>query len=317
MIKGNMDSLMSSLDHFRIDSSLSEERRDAHDYTERFLNHTGFGLLSKDEQIGYIRSLPVSEFNSLVTRLNGMLRQMPIKKRGNDYMTGLRITSAEDPFNIIVDYIPPKNGWQLLDDFFVDMQTQINDENLVKYATKLRYAIAFAHVFSDANGRTSRYSQRLLSEGRIDINDAYSISRKRNGPSEVNKLANLEILREELPERFKVGLIDLKSPENLRYFCYALSSMESDFGFASPLRVLALIKTNPDIDPYKLLTGNEVYNNTQGNSSKRKIYDSFYSRLQDSLFWKVQELIDRETTFGEIDKTFRDRVKSFSNKSSL
>ncbi len=313
MIKENMDSLMSSLDHFRIDSSLSEERRDAHDYAERFLGHTGFSSLSKDERIGYVRSLPVSEFNSLVTRLNGMLRQMSIKKRGNDYMTGLRITSAEDPFNIIVDYIPPKNGWQLLNDFFVDMQTQISDEKLEKYATKLRYAIAFAHVFADANGRTSRYSQRLLSEGRIDISDAYSISRKRNGPSEVNKLANLEILREELPESFKVGLIKLDSPENLRYFCYAISSMETDFGFATPLRVLALVKTNPDIKPYKVLTGNEVYNSTQGNPAKRKIYDNFYSGLQDKLFWKVQDLIDRETNMGKIDSTFREKVKSFSN----
>jgi len=313
-IMGSLDSLMSSFDSLRTKSELSEERRVAHNHLKTFLECTGFTSLLEPERIEYVRSLSVPKFNSLITRINGMLRKMPPKARGNDYMTGLRITSAEDPFNIIVDYIPPKNGWQLLDDFFVQMQTDISDKNLEKYATKLKYAIAFAHVFADGNGRTSRYLQRLLSEGSVNIKDAYSTSYTRIGPSEANKLANLEILREQLPERFRVGLIRLDSPENLLDFAYAISSMETDYGYAAPLRVLALVKTNPEVEPYKLLTDNKVFQRTQGNPAMRKTYNHFYVELQDKLFWKVQELIDKEQDIRNIDGIFRERVKSFSNQ---
>lgn len=288
-----------------------DERTNAHEKLVSFLERIGLTNLSEAERIKNLKSMSYEKFYSLLERLNGISRKMPIHSRGKDTRTGLRITDPTDYDHIIVDYIPPENAETLLEKFFSEMKGNISEENIEKYSVKLRYAITFAHLFADANGRTSRYAEDILLNGNINIKDSASTSRAISGPSEMNKLAVFEIFTEELPDSYKTPAIVPKTPEDTTYFSWLISSMMTDAGYATPLKIIALIKTYPEKSPYDILISekNSIYRRMSEEDRGR--FNGYYLEMQNKLFWKVQSLLDKELETGNsenIDEIIKKKV---------
>jgi len=282
-----------------------DERVQAHQCIADFLSQSGLDVLSKKDRVEFLKSLSFPEFRLLMTRINGVLRGMPIEKQGNDYTVGLRIFDPDDPDGISIDYEPPEHKLELLEKFFIEMQGSISEENLDNFAVKMRYAIVFAHIFSDANGRTSRYMQQLLSGGNVDMSAAVKESNKTLGPCEANRRAIPELFKDQLPGSYNILMP--KYPNDVLQFCCLVSSMMVDYGYGGALKSLALIKTFPEIDAELMFSDPKIYRSKKNKDDKK--YNEIYVGLQDMLFWKVQELLDKELDGDGVENVFQKQFK--------
>jgi len=126
-----------------------------------FLDRTKFLEARKsDEQFEeWIQKLSYEDFSNYLTRLNGILRETPIKQRSVDGK------GVEVSFGIAGDeisYLPPQAEVKenLMRETFEALKTipDNDDRALLAY-----YALQAIHPYSDGNGRTGRLLHELIS----------------------------------------------------------------------------------------------------------------------------------------------------------
>ena len=290
----------------------SPERGATHHKISRFLERTGFGLLSQNEKIARLRSMTFQDFFALLSRLNGQLRNLKIKEHQKSTSDDSRM--VKDRNDLEIAYIPPTHGPQLLQDFFEQMKAGISEDNLAQYAVKLRYAIVFAHIFDDGNGRTARYTERLLTGNRASEEDAVSglESCHEQGAELANQLALFEIFREEVPEEDQ-RLFEIKIVQDIKVYTMIVDRRKFNYGFAFPLKFLALRKTCPDVSIIELMRGKKYWDSVNDKPETKADFDLNYTKLQDKLFWKVQELLDREPNISKAESGFRNRIDALED----
>lgn len=126
-----------------------------------FLDKTKFLETRKsDEQFDeWIQKLSYEDFSNYLTRLNGILREVPIKQRSVDGK------DVEISFGVVGDeisYLPPaaKEKETLMRETFDALKNIPDNEDraLLTY-----YALQAIHPYSDGNGRTGRLAHELIS----------------------------------------------------------------------------------------------------------------------------------------------------------
>ncbi|HBB56664.1 TPA: hypothetical protein DEW47_01395 [Patescibacteria group bacterium] len=138
-----------------------EEKLETGKKVFEFLDRTKFLDVRKSgEQFNeWLQKLSYEDYTNYLTRLNGILREVPIKKRAVDG------SGVEISFGIMGDisYLPPaaeqKDG--LMRESF-DALKQIPDNE--DRALLTYYALQAIHPYSDGNGRTGRLLHEIISE---------------------------------------------------------------------------------------------------------------------------------------------------------
>ena len=138
-----------------------EEKLETGKKVFEFLDRTKFLDVRKSgEQFNeWLQKLSYENYTNYLTRLNGILREVPIKKRAVDG------SGVEISFGIMGDisYLPPaaeqKDG--LMRESF-DALKQIPDNE--DRALLTYYALQAIHPYSDGNGRTGRLLHEIISE---------------------------------------------------------------------------------------------------------------------------------------------------------
>ncbi len=138
-----------------------EEKLETGKKVFEFLDRIKFlDVRKSDEQFNdWLQKLSYEDYTNYLTRLNGILREVPIKKRALDG------SGVEVSFGIMGDisYLPPaaeqKDG--LMRESF-DALKQIPDNE--DRALLTYYALQAIHPYSDGNGRTGRLLHEIISE---------------------------------------------------------------------------------------------------------------------------------------------------------
>lgn len=133
-----------------------------------FLDRTKFlDVRKSDEQFDeWLQKLSYEDYMTYLTRLNGILREVPIKKRAVDG------SGVEISFGIMgeTSYLPPtaeqKNSL-MRESFEALKQIPDNkDRALLTY-----YTLQAIHPYSDGNGRTGRLLHEIISENGKDLTE--------------------------------------------------------------------------------------------------------------------------------------------------
>lgn len=133
-----------------------------------FLDRTHFlDIRKSDERFNkWFQELSYEDYINYLTRLNGIIREVPIKKRAVDG------NGVEVSFGIMGDisYLPPsaeqKDG--LMRKIF-DALKQIPDNE--DRALLIYYALQAIHPYSDGNGRTGRLLYEIISDGGTQLTE--------------------------------------------------------------------------------------------------------------------------------------------------
>ena len=128
-----------------------------------FLDKTNFLELRKDDNEfnNWMEKVSYEDFSSYLVRLNGILRDIPIKDRNIDgkNVELLSLTFDES----LIRYLPPQPDKKgvLMEQTFeaVKKIDNNNDRALLMY-----YAIQAIHPFADGNGRTGRLFYEIVSD---------------------------------------------------------------------------------------------------------------------------------------------------------
>ena len=291
------------------------DRAAGHKRVEKLLERINFEALSTADKIARLHTMSPDDFYVMLSHLNGNLRNLPAK----DYQhrspsTGDDIILDKEDQNI--SYIVPPHGRQLFDEFFARTKDTISEENLSRFAVKLQYAIAFAHPFEDGNGRTSRYVRRLLFGSKPEEKDFETTLRSYGRPTAVAlmEMATFELFQQELSEEDRKHT-RVNFPDDVRDYVFAISKNIRDYEYAHALQALALRKTFPDVDVLDLITTTEYYESLEKDPEAKTRFDAIYAELQSKLFWKVQEIIDKEPDVDRLAYNLHDRVKQMYNES--
>lgn len=127
-----------------------------------FLNKTGFlDVRKSDEKFEeWIQKLSYEDYSEYLTRLNGILREIPIKERSVDGSV------VELGFGVVGDeisYLPPANEEKdtLMRETFDALQHISDNEGRALLAY---YSLQAIHPYSDGNGRTGRLLHEIISK---------------------------------------------------------------------------------------------------------------------------------------------------------
>lgn len=127
-----------------------------------FLDKTGFlDIRKSDEKFKeWVQKISYKDYSEYLTRLNGILREIPIKQRsvdGNFVELGFGVAGDE------ISYLPPATEEKdtLMRETFDVLQhiSDSEDRALLAY-----YSIQAIHPYNDGNGRTGRLIHELFSE---------------------------------------------------------------------------------------------------------------------------------------------------------
>ena len=138
-----------------------EEKLETGKKVYKFLERTKFlDVRKSDEQFNeWLQNLSYEDYNNYLTRLNGILREVPIKQRSVDG------SGVEVSFGVMGDisYLPPsaeqKEG--MMKETFDALKKIPDNEDRALLAY---YALQSIHPYSDGNGRTGRLLYEIISE---------------------------------------------------------------------------------------------------------------------------------------------------------
>ncbi len=181
-----------------------------------FLEKSGFTeIISDSEQFqNWVKTLSFDEFRSHLTRLNGIVREIPIKERNVD---GTDVSIGNEEMG--VGFLPPHPDDKdiLLKESFEKIQALDNSED---QGLLLYLVVQYLHLFNDGNGRLGRllYYMAYKAKGSSEIDEAEMqgllghdgvsgpgrniFSRVVRAPSQVTNIVNQLLARELLSEEF-------------------------------------------------------------------------------------------------------------------
>jgi hypothetical protein len=136
-----------------------------------FLDRTKFlDIRKSDEQFDeWLQKLSYEDYTNYLTRLNGILREVPIKKRAID---GGNVELSSQRGDVShAEYLPPsvEQKSDMMKEIFGALKQISNNEDR---ALLIYYALQAIHPYSDGNGRTGRLLHELISENGKQLTQA-------------------------------------------------------------------------------------------------------------------------------------------------
>lgn len=147
-----------------------DERLDTGKDIYNFLNRTGYlDIRKSDERFeDWLQNISYEDFLDYITRLNGILRETPIRQRsidGSDVEVSYSMLADEG-----VSYLPPivEHKGTLLFDAFDAIKSISDNEDRALLAY---YCLQAIHPYSDGNGRTGRLLYELISSSGQELTE--------------------------------------------------------------------------------------------------------------------------------------------------
>lgn len=217
----------------------TETQSESHDLI-RFMDRVHAEEIYETPEIALqnLREMDYSTFESMLVRINGIVRDTDVHERGFDGGGFIKTENALTR-SATIDYVPPlpEHRQDLLEEAFAVAKTVDYPDEA---ATLLGLSINAIHPFNDGNGRTSRFVYTLLSrgydgsdeareyyesvlrnvEGRqvLDINpEKFSLEwkLKRKVVSKLAKEQNIDVTPSRLHGGFETNDFESQSPLNL------------------------------------------------------------------------------------------------------
>ena len=139
----------------------AEEKLETGKKVFEFLDRTKFlDVRKSDEQFDeWLQKLSYEDFSNYLTRLNGILREVPIKQRSVD---GKGVEISFGRIGDEISYLPPaaEEKENLMKETFDSLKSIPDNEDRALLAY---YALQAIHPYSDGNGRTGRLLHELIS----------------------------------------------------------------------------------------------------------------------------------------------------------
>lgn len=148
-----------------------EEKLETGKKVFRFLDRTKFlDVRKSDEQFDkWIQNLSYEDFRNYLTRLNGILREIPIKQRSVDG-SEVTISFSLGGLDKGISYLPPpiEQKEELMKETFDAFKEIPNNEDR---ALLVYYALQSIHLYSDGNGRTGRLLYEIIADSGKELTE--------------------------------------------------------------------------------------------------------------------------------------------------
>ncbi len=261
---------------------------------KRFLKHTGFDeTISEKEKVEWLKKVDYKKFMELLSVTNGLFQSKDKFQRWKDYKVGKNIVSMGGrKENIALE--PPEEPEKEFQKLFEEMQENISEENIKRYAAKIYAGIIFSHMFKDGNGRTARSVYTLMNSG-VSLGES-SILISELGPF-CAKLGLYGMLR--CFHNYDIKVKEIKEMQE-NYYTIDTKAGALDWSSMDSLKYLAvkavMEKKNKEIG--------KVFNMESLDSQEREQYEKEYRDIRKEWFWEIQKGIDEyEGPFvGALDK---------------
>ncbi len=256
----------------------------------RFLRKMGLAYSTPADRVVFIKNISAEKFLDILAVGNGLLRgkgrfERFTKPKGKVHI-GFALTKD------FSDVEPPASAHSLFTQVFKLMQEKITVQTLPVWAAKLYFAIIFAHMFTDGNGRIARGAYYLLRTKGI-LNEKAA----ERGPiiTDVCMRVNVQSIqnlfaRDSIPLARKEQVYDYAADEKEEKAEDVIAA-----GYTAHLKYLAarrmLMRRGQWTEEKKKIAGK---------SWEPALLDEFhiqYERILDEWFWEVFTVVDQYQQF--------------------
>jgi|GEM_PF-5539833 len=131
-------------------------------FLDRALNE--IPLATPEDRLELIQRLDGEKFYSLMKRVNGVLRQLPVKSERRGILPGITMTMGGANVEIFRDWVSPheEDKIPILDKVVKSVQ---KENRLDDAAIRLPKSIVLTHPFLDGNGRSARGLKYIIEHG--------------------------------------------------------------------------------------------------------------------------------------------------------
>ena len=147
---------------YRADAENEFHRKAAYSKFARFCRKIGLDIATPEDKIIWIKSSSPNQFLDIVSIGNSLLLGLFKFSR---WRRDSKADKSKVAFGLAGDFVevdPPDDAHIHFKEFFHRMKRRITTATKDRWAVKLYFAIVFAHMFPDGNGRTSRNAYFIL-----------------------------------------------------------------------------------------------------------------------------------------------------------
>lgn len=285
---------MEAIDHEQ------QEREAGFDAVRAFTQGLGLDDMSLSEKVTWLKEVRFEQFMNLLCRVNGKMTNVDLRQKwtGESVKSVVGMGSAD-----VVDLDPPEEAHKEFEKLFDQMQAEISEENLDKWAVKIYFGIIFAHMFPDGNGRLSRFAYTTM---RCDGVPDESISTRKEKVGTISIIINLSATAALFKSR---GVeCDQKAHKDFgleQYLFYAEDGMP-DPSYSGYLRYLAAREV--------LGVGDDMIRHDQIPQERIPEFEARYNELKQAWYWEVQSVCDEdEKLSGVLDEILFSQNESVSS----
>ncbi len=171
---------------YNADDEHEFNRKASHSRFVRFAKKLGLDIATKDDKIKWMRTMSSEKFLDALSVSSGLLRNVFHFLKWADREEDKIIVNN---LNFGTDIEPPDNSNIEFQKFFELMKKNISTKNIDLWALKLFFAIIYAHMFENGNGRLARNAYFMLkSNGLLDEKKS---SKRTNEIMNVCRLLNI------------------------------------------------------------------------------------------------------------------------------
>lgn len=280
-----------------MDDDSPETRQQGFRRLKRILEMFGSEKLTLSEKIKRFKGLTPDQFLSLVSKLNGVLLGLPSPRQyHNEDMTGVidtppTIYQRGEKYKI--SYFAPANRVELFKKLFLQIQSEINENNYAVCIRKIYLGIVFAHLFRNANGRTSRVFEKVFLGESVLESDLQSdmFTSEEGVPEMVHKIALIKLFQEE-EEQWDANFLKVQTVEDVLEYSKLMYKNPVNMDLSRAVKGLAIRRVFKDRSLPELMENKPLEWVQKDVDGSWKRYNDELFRLQEKLFWTAISLAE-------------------------
>ncbi len=264
------------------DDGIILHRKAANSRFVRFARRLGLDIATKEDKVLFIKSTTPEKFLDILSVSSGLLRGIFKFRRWKNHKPG-RYAPKSGVYGI--DFIPPNNPQVEFKKFFALMQENITVKNIEVWAVKLFYAIIYAHMFRDGNGRLARNAYFIMvSDGLLDEKKS---SERHDGilnvHTELNRATTYYLLNKEGIKFENLG--DVAADENEETGTEIIMGI----GNIQQAKYIAARRVLKELGEWK---ETQLIGLKDWTGDKKRLFKSEFQKVKIEFFWQVFGVID-------------------------